>query len=175
MKSVLPHCWNKQRLDVHRAGQSAGGESCTTCAWYDYNCCLRNSPADRSRNSVPLRYRPCAHSGILFDHAQNLLLYVLDPRSSRFLPVRSRRKRSLFVTTTVDWLKNFLSGYSRSGISGWYKLLPAALLSTANSQMHGVSLNPAFETIAISTAHNPHYTLQQCCTLSHCCDCIKSE
>jgi len=78
-------------------GQSVGGMACTTCRWYDYNCCLRNSPAGLSINSVPLRYRPCAHSGILFDHAQNLLLYVLVPRSSRFLPVRSRRKRSLLL------------------------------------------------------------------------------
>jgi hypothetical protein len=148
---------------------------CTTCRWYDYNCCLRNSPAGRSRNSVPLRYRPCAHSGILFDHTQNLFLYVLGPHSSRFLPVRSRRKRSVITTTKVDRFKNFLSGYSRSGISSWYKRLPAALLSTANSYMHGVFLNSAFEAMAISTAHNPQETLQHCCNLSYCCDCIKSE
>jgi hypothetical protein len=159
---------------VHRAGQIFGGKACTTYRWYGYNCCLRNSPDGRSRNSAPLRYRPCAHSRILFDHAQNLLLYVLGPRSSRFLPVRSRPKRSQFARTRVDQLKNFLSGCSRSGISGWYKRVPAALFYTANSQMHGVSLNSAHEAMAISTAHNPQYTLQHCCTC-HTTVTIKSE
>ena len=58
----------------------------------------------------------------------------------------------------MERFKIFLSGYRISGISSWYERLPAALLPTAKSQMHGVSLNSDFESLAISTVRNPQYS-----------------
>ena len=107
MKSALPHSCNKQRQDVHRAGQSVGGKACTTYGRYGWNSWMCNSPAGRSRNSVPLHYHPCAQSGILFDHAQNLFLYVLGPRSSMFLPVR--RRLNVPYSLRLQWIDSKIS------------------------------------------------------------------
>lgn len=103
IKSALAHCCNHHWQNVTYIVRD-GGNACTRCGWYIHDCWLPNTLQAVITATV---FRNANLLALILGFSSTTCGLSSSISSSGCLPVSSTRKRSVFITTTVDRFKCF--------------------------------------------------------------------